>query len=479
MSTKLVFSNAAIENLNDSNASLEAIGEAMNDQYDEVANPNGIMNLGIAVNKLQEEIILKKLNSINTVTKKDLEYNTAFGTETLRTNISNMINKNFNPVNPVNKDDIVVTNGATSALDKLASVLCNPGEAILISSPYYSVFETDLNLVAKAVVHNVPVPVSEIQSPVQVRYYQKKLDELNGKGITTKAIVVCNPHNPTGKCYSRAAVEAILEFANRNKLFVIMDEIYALSVFRNTESASDLKNDKIKHAGDLNDAVGTYSDNKYEFESVLSFENLSELIDPSLVIVLHGLSKDFCLNGFRVGWVVSPFNKQVVTALCKIAMFSYQAGLVDSIISKLLGDTEFLDSFNVILRKNLLESYERTTTYLNNKNIKYVPSQAGHFLWINIQPLMIRWKNNNLRKNQFRITSPSELTFDDDMEMWLSVIKDARIYYTAGVNFKSDEPGWIRLIFSQPWDFLKKGLDRLFDYIEKESNSIPQIKSKI
>ncbi|OMJ11389.1 1-aminocyclopropane-1-carboxylate synthase-like protein 1 [Smittium culicis] len=442
-----IYSKATTENINSVNPSMGAIGKALDDQYDEESNPNGIMNL---------------------------EYGNPSGTDSLRKTIANSINKNFNPVNPVNKGDIVVTNGVTSALDKLASVLCDPGEAVLISSPYYSAFETDLNSSAKAVVHNVPVPVSEIQSPVQARHYQKKLDELNTKGITAKVIVVCNPHNPTGKCYSRAAVEAILEFANRNKLFVIMDEIYALSVFRNTESASDLKNDKIKHSGDLNEAVGTYSDNRYEFESVLSFENLSELIDPSLVIVLHGLSKDFCLNGFRVGWVVSPFNSHIIIGLRAISVFSNVAKHIDSLTTKLLGDTEFIDFFNKIVKANLLESYERTTTYLNNKNIKYVPSQAGHFLWVNIQPLMIKWKNNNLKENQFRISSPSELTFDDDMEMWLSVIKDARIYYTAGVNFKSDEPGWIRLIFSQPWDFLKKGLDRLFDYVENESNYISQ-----
>ncbi|OLY82285.1 1-aminocyclopropane-1-carboxylate synthase-like protein 1 [Smittium mucronatum] len=451
MTRNFTLSNSTIENISDESPSLVASRNAMADPYHPVKNPNGILNLGIAANKLQGDLLIKK----------DLDYGNACGSEELRKSVSTLVNKYFNPISPVISSHIIVTNGVTSAMDKLASVICNHEEAVLVSEPYYSFLTTDVNLVAKAVVHGVPVPPSEIQSPSQVNYYESKYRELSSLGITVKMIILCNPHNPTGKVYSRAALEAILRFANKYDIYVIFDEIYALSVYR-----SPTKN-IINSIGSSNN----HSDELYTFESVLSFDNLNELIDPRLVVVVHGLSKDFCMNGFRVGWIISPFNSDIIKALSKISPFSYISAFTDRLVANILSDAEFIDVLTYTVRRNLLINYNKITAFLSQKNISYIPAQAGNFILIDIKPFLLIWKNNNLQPGESPITNIKDLTFDDEYQLWISSIEKGRIYYSSGVNIKAHEPGWVRLIFSQEWNSLKFGLERLIDFFERGSST--------
>ncbi|PVU94129.1 hypothetical protein BB559_003096 [Furculomyces boomerangus] len=451
MSGEHLLSKLAIKNTSGDLEALLAFKSATKDQYDELTNPSGVLNLGVAVNKLQEEVILKKLNSVNQVVKEDLEYFDPTGTLPFREAIADIFNRHFNVHKQVESDQIMVVNGVTSGIDVITSVLCDPGDAILVSEPYYSMFVTDVSLRAQAEVHGVQVPLEEIQLPSQVTYYEQKLKELASKGIKTKMIIICNPHNPTGKCYSRKAIGALLRFANENQLFVLMDEIYALSVYRGKDVSS---------AG----TVESSDDVLFPFESILSWSNLEEFIDPSLVVIVHGLSKDFCMNGFRIGWIVSPWNKNFMEAVSVTSVFSYQASLVNSMMAKVLGDREFIDGFINLVSTNLLDAYNKTTSYLKQNNIPYTPAQAGHFLWINIKEPLLTWKNNNLKPGEARLTSTDQLTFDDEYAMWLDTVNRGRIYITAGVNFKASEPGWARIIFAQPWDKLKVGLDRLLAF---------------
>ncbi|OLY79717.1 1-aminocyclopropane-1-carboxylate synthase 2 [Smittium mucronatum] len=451
MSRNFSLSRSTIENLSEKHSPLSVIGKVMSDIYHPVKNPNGILNLGIASNNLQEDILLKK----------DLGYGNARGSEELRSGISMLINRYFDPISAINPSQIVVTNGVTSAMDKLASIICNPGDAILLSEPYYASLVNDVNLVAKAVIHGVPIPPSEIQSPSQIKYYESKYQELRSLGVVVKAIILCNPHNPTGKVYSQSAIEAILEFANKHDIFVICDEIYALSVYRDPIAES------LESSNECNNGN---SEELYKFKSLLSLENLNKLIDPRLIVVVHGMSKDFCMHGFRIGWVISPFNDDIINALIKISPFSYISNFTDRLVSNILSDTEFVDTLSSTVRHNLLQNYIQTTSFLREKNISYIPSQAGYFLLVDIKPLLLVWKNNNLQPRESPITRIKDLTFDDEYRLWTASIERGRIFYSPGIIIKAHEPGWIRLIFSQPWDSLKLELERLFDFFENDSS---------
>lgn len=120
-----------------------------------------------------------------------------------------------------------------------------------------------------------------------------------------------SPHNPLGKCYVSClcffkcrfekfklifnpqpveTLKAIASFCNRHKLHLILDEIYAYSVFQNPSSL---------------DAI--------PFTSILSLD-LSTIIDTQLVHVMYGMSKDFCANGARLG-VLASRNEGLIGAM--------------------------------------------------------------------------------------------------------------------------------------------------------------------
>ncbi|PVZ98171.1 hypothetical protein BB558_005811 [Smittium angustum] len=469
MFDRKLLSKVAQSNVTDDMTVTETYNLAINEPYDKETNPNGVLNLGVAVNKLQEDIMLEKLNSINQVTRKDLEYGDHTGSIELRTQIANTVNRHFNVHENVNPNDIVVVNGCTAGIDVIASVICDPGDAVLVSTPYYYSLEEDVNLRVKAVLVSVPIPIDETQEKSQVKYYEEKFNELESKGIKTKMIILCNPHNPLGKNYSREALESILEFANKHKIFVLMDEIYALSVYRG-KTVEDIENIRQTSKNTFSDTENN-DDVLYPFISVLSFDNLDQIIDPSLVIVIHGLSKDFCLNGFRLGWIISPWNKRFTQAAQNIGVFSYQAIFIQSMITKLLSDTQFIDSFINLVNKNLLENYTKTTQFLTENNIKYVPAQAGLFICVNLGNLLIKWKNKQLEKqygNKYeKVLSIKQVTFEDEFNMWVDIVHNGRIYITSGFHIRAHEPGWARLIFAIPWEQLKLGLERLIEFVEK------------
>lgn len=98
------------------------------------------------------------------------------------------------------------------------------------------------------------------------------------------------------RCYSRQDLETFLDFASMHNLHLISDEIYALSSFSHLIDTST----------------------QDPFQSILSL-NYKDFIDPSLVHVIYGMSKDFAVNGFRVGFIIDQFNEPLRLALLRSA----------------------------------------------------------------------------------------------------------------------------------------------------------------
>ena len=124
-------------------------------------------------------------------------------------------------------------------------------------------------------VHSVPVPAPS-SSPdflPSIPALESALQLARLHNITIKAIIVCNPNNPTGRTIPRDILRSYLDFAQQNKLHAIVDEVYALSVFR-TDEAAGLS----------------------AFESVLSWEDIP---DPDRTHVVWSFSKDFGMSGMR------------------------------------------------------------------------------------------------------------------------------------------------------------------------------------
>jgi len=173
------------------------------------------------------------------------------------------------------REAVIVTNGGKQALYNLFTALLNPGEEVLIPAPYW-VSYPDMALLAGGVPIAVP---TEIENDFLVTV--EALDKARTPG--TRILVLNSPSNPTGCCYSKAQLDAIMEWAISRKVFVISDEIYDQLVYPPAEAVS---------------LIGWWEKH------------------PDGLAVVNGLAKSFAMTGWRVGYCVA--HPDLVKALSKI-----------------------------------------------------------------------------------------------------------------------------------------------------------------
>ncbi|PVV02955.1 hypothetical protein BB560_002582 [Smittium megazygosporum] len=483
MKTIAPLSDFGFKVANTSDEAFDVFNYLNTNRFEKDTNPNGVVNIGVAINKLLQKTVVDKLNAAKEFDFESLEYGSPRGSDAFRNEIASLVNRHFNVHTPITDDDIVVTNGCTAAINVISWIICNPGDAVLVSAPLYGAFLSDVTHRTGATLEHVQVPVSELQSTSQIALFEQKFAELSSKGIVPKMLIICNPHNPTGKIYPRKVLESFYQFAESHNMYVLVDEIYALSVYR----APHL-NDTPEPAFVCSDSTSSEStsdlEQLVEFESALSWPNLSDFINPQRVVVVHGMSKDFCMNGLRVGWIISPWNKDIKEAAFRTSNFQYISSHTDSVLTNFLSDHEFIDNFISQVCNRLKESYIKISDYFKKNGIGYYPAQAGHFIWADFSPLLLKYTNKKLiaasksengnvngtsngtenQNNVTLLTSTSQLSVDDCKSMWRDAVYKAGVCYTAGANFLADRPGWVRVIFAIPWDELELGLDRLIKF---------------
>lgn len=172
----------------------------------------------------------------------------------------------------------------SSLLSTLTYNLCDLGEGVLVETPNYGMFEADL--IYQNGLKLIFVPTEGVEDRFSASYsaqlvaaYEKALQTASEQGITVRAVLICNPCNPLGRCYSRDSLIRLAEFCYKNRLHLVSDEIYALS-------------------------AGPATPDMDAFTSVLSLSQCDVGPLPSTHI-LSGASKDFGLGGLRLGWMIT------------------------------------------------------------------------------------------------------------------------------------------------------------------------------
>jgi aspartate aminotransferase len=162
-------------------------------------------------------------------------------------------------------EHVVVTVGAKHALFNLALVLFQPGDEVVIPTPYWVSYPEQVRMMGAEPVF---VPSDESTG------FRITPDAL-ARAITprTKAVVFCTPSNPSGAAYSKDEMAALLEVLRPHDCWILVDEIYAELVY-----------DGFKHVSALTMA-------------------------PDLrhrLILIDGVSKSYAMTGWRIGWLVAP-----------------------------------------------------------------------------------------------------------------------------------------------------------------------------
>ena len=119
----------------------------------------------------------------------------------------------------ITPDEIIVTNGGSEALQFAFTICCNPGDEVLIPEPYYTNYNS-FAILSDAVIKTIPSSIKSGFALPPIEEFEKALTS------RTKAIMICNPNNPTGYLYTKEELKSLAEIAKKHDLFLFADEVY-------------------------------------------------------------------------------------------------------------------------------------------------------------------------------------------------------------------------------------------------------------
>jgi aspartate aminotransferase len=203
-----------------------------------------------------------------------LAYSRSEGSETYREKISNYYKKNNIQVE---SNQIIVTTGGSEALLFAMGTICDQDDEIIIPEPFYA----NYNGFATASGVNIVPVISKIED----NFALPPISEFE-KLITpkTKAIIICNPGNPTGYLYSKDEIKKLAKIVLKHNLFLVADEVYREFTYDGDEHYSILQEDTLSENG----------------------------------IIVDSVSKRYSMCGARIGCLVSK-NKEVIATALKFA----------------------------------------------------------------------------------------------------------------------------------------------------------------
>lgn len=327
------------------------------------------------------------------------QYSVTFGAPNLREAIArkqgNAIGRKIDPDN-----EIVITCGGTEAMMCTMLTVCNPGDKVMVFSPFYENYGADAILSGAK-------PIFIPLVPPEYNFDINLVEQ--GFQAGAKAIIVCNPSNPCGKVFTREELMAIGTLAVKHDAYVVTDEVYEHLV---------------------------YAPYKHTYMS-----GLPGMFDHT--ITCNSLSKTFSITGWRLGYVIGP--SPVIEAAKKVHDFltvGAAAPLQEAVITGLMLGDEYY--------KELQETYTRKRDFflkgLDRIGIKHNIPQGTYFVLIDIQEF--------LDLPQFKGFS--------DLEFCEWMIRNVGVAAVPGSSFFREPVNqYIRLHFARSEEVLEEALLRL------------------
>jgi aspartate aminotransferase len=229
------------------------------------------------------------LDAIKNLDRKVIEYSHSAGFESYRNGLSSYYKKTGINVNP---EDILITTGGSEALIFGFMTTCNPGDEVIIPEPFYANYN---GFAVTAGINVVPVTAT-----IETGFALPPVAEIEKK-ITpkTRAIVICNPGNPTGYLYTQKELEQLRDLVKKHDLYLFADEVYREFC--------------------------------YDGATPFSVMNL-EGIDQN-VIMIDSVSKRYSMCGARIGALITK-NKEVMEAALKFGQARLSPPTIDQIASE-------------------------------------------------------------------------------------------------------------------------------------------------
>ena len=229
-----------------------------------------VIHLGIGEPK-NKTPIPAILSSAAKLSQGDVKYCPSDGLPSLKKAIIRYTEEAYDKV--VAPENVIVSSGAKQALFNILYTILNPQDEVVILAPYWVSYPEMVKMV-----YGVPVVVT----PEDGSFHPRMADIERAVSSSTKALIVNSPNNPSGIVYREEFIAQIVDFCERKKIYLIMDDIYHKLVFD-----------------------GRTAPPCYRFTT--------RDLEDSRLIVVNGIAKLYGMTGFRIGWCVAP--RKIVTVI--------------------------------------------------------------------------------------------------------------------------------------------------------------------
>lgn len=272
------------------------------------------------------------LDAIHDIDRKILEYSPSQGYLSLRKKLVNYYKKY--DIN-VTSDDIIITTGGSEAVLFAFLACLNPGDEIIVPEPAYANYMA-FAISAGAVIRTIATTIDEGFSLPKVEKFEELINE------RTRAILICNPNNPTGYLYTRREMNQIRDLVKKYDLYLFSDEVYREFIYTGSP-----------------------------YISACHLEGIQQN-----VVLIDSVSKRYSECGIRIGALVTK-NEEVRKAVMKFC----QARLSPPLIGQIVAEAS-IDTPEEYLRETYDEYVERRKCLIDGLNRipgVYSPIPMGAF----------------------------------------------------------------------------------------------------
>ena len=272
------------------------------------------------------------IDAIRSIDRKVLEYSPSQGYLSYRTKLVDYYKKY--DIN-LTADDIIITTGGSEAVLFSFMACLNPGDEIIMPDPFYANYQA-FAISAGAVIRTIPTTIEEGFCLPKVERFEELINE------RTKAIMICNPNNPTGYLYTRREMNQIRDLVKKYDLYLFSDEVYREFIYTGSP-----------------------------YISACHLEGIEDN-----VVLIDSVSKRYSECGIRIGALITK-NKQVREAVMKFC----QARLSPPLIGQIAAEAS-LDEPETYARETYDEYVERRKCLIDGLNRipgVYSPIPMGAF----------------------------------------------------------------------------------------------------
>ena len=357
-----------------------------------VANIYNSINLAQGFPEFDPPIeILNRLQEISLTGPH--QYSITCGAKNLREAIAKKHEKfTGNTTNP--EENVVVTCGGTEAMMASMMAITNPSDKVIIFSPFYENYKAD------AILSGAEPIFVKLNPP----NFDFDIDELeNAFKQNPKAIILCNPSNPSGKVFTREELQIIADFAEKYDTYVVTDEVYEHIVYK--------------------PYVHTY------------FASLPKMKDRT--ITTTSLSKTYSITGWRLGYTIA--NKEITQAIKSVHDF-LTVGAAAPLQEAAIVGLNFGDEYYEELQEKYTHKRDIFLNGLKEIGLDFYSPQGTYFVMVDI--------------SKFKRKSDYDFCVELSQKIGVTPVPGSSF-------FKDDNNDYVRFHFAKNDDTLLEAINRL------------------